>query len=122
MADYKRYISQIQENGNVMISEDVVAAIVAHSLAEVEGVGSLGAKPGITIKDFETKKNWNKSLKVVIAEDNNISIDCTLMVAFGHSVVDVANSVQQVVTTNVESMTGVKVNYVNVNVCGIARE
>ena len=122
MADYKRYITQLQENGNVMISEDVVAAIVAHSLAEVEGVGSLGTKPGITIKDFETKKNWGKSLKVVIAEDNNISIECSLMVTFGHSVLDVSNAVQQAVTTNVESMTGVKVNYVNVNICGIVHK
>ena len=32
MADYKRYITQIQENGSVMISEDVVAAIAEHAL------------------------------------------------------------------------------------------
>ena len=41
MAEYKQYITQIQENGNVMISEDVVANIVAHAMAEVEGIGSL---------------------------------------------------------------------------------
>ena len=40
MAEYKQYITQIQENGSVMISEDVVATIVAHALSEVEGVGS----------------------------------------------------------------------------------
>ena len=39
MAEYKQYITQIQENGNVMISEDVVAAIVANALAEVDGIG-----------------------------------------------------------------------------------
>ena len=50
MAEYKQYITQIQENGNVMISEDVVATIVAYALAEVEGVGSLGVKPGIVVK------------------------------------------------------------------------
>ena len=31
MAEYKQYITQIQENGSVMISEDVVATIVAHA-------------------------------------------------------------------------------------------
>ena len=31
MADNKRYITQVQENGNVMISEDVVTTIVAHA-------------------------------------------------------------------------------------------
>ena len=49
MAEYKQYITQIQENGSVMISEDVVATIVAHALSEVEGVGSLGIKPGVSI-------------------------------------------------------------------------
>ena len=121
MAEYKQYITQIQENGNVMISEDVIAAIVAHGLAEVDGIGSLGSKPGIVIADFAAKKNWSKSLKILIAEDNTVSIDCSIMVAYGNSVVDVAAAVQQNVTSNVESMTGVKVANVNVNVCGIVR-
>lgn len=122
MAEYKQYITQIQENGNVMISEDVIATIVAHALAEVDGIGSLGAKPGIGVADFDIKKHWSKSLKILIAEDNNVSIDCSVMVAYGNSVVDVAAAVQQNVTANVESMTGVKVNAVNVNICGIIRK
>ena len=122
MAEYKQYITQIQENGNVMISEDVIATIVAHALAEVDGIGSLGSKPGIGVADFDVKKHWSKSLKILIAEDNNVSIDCSVMVAYGNSVVDVAAAVQQSVTASVESMTGVKVNMVNVNICGIIRK
>lgn len=122
MAEYKQYITQIQENGNVMISEDVIATIVAHALAEVDGIGSLGSKPGIVISDFAAKKNWSKSLKILITEDNSVSIDCSVMVAYGISVVEVAAAVQQNVTANVESMTGVKVSEVNVNICGIVRK
>ena len=122
MAEYKQYITQIQENGNVMISENVIATIVAHALAEVDGIGSLGSKPGIVIADFAAKKNWSKSLKILIAEDNTVSIDCSIMVAYSYSVVDVASAVQQTVTANVENMTGVKVNGVNVNVSGIVRK
>ena len=122
MAEYKQYITQIQENGNVMISEDVVANIVAHAMAEVEGIGSLGSKPGVTLADFATKKTWSKGLKVMISEDNSVAIECTLMVSFGNSVVDVAAAVQQAVASNVESITGVKVTNVNVNVCGIVQK
>ena len=121
MAEYKQYITQIQENGNVMVSEDVIATIVAHALAEVDGIGSLGTKPGITVEDFGTKKQWSKSLKIHIAEDNSLSIDCSIMIAYGNSVVDVSKAIQQTVANNVESMTGVKVAVVNVNVCGIVR-
>ncbi len=110
MADYKRYITQAQENGNVMISEDVVAAIAEHALLEVEGAALL--------RDI---KNWNKGMKILIAEDNAVSVSINITVTFGHSVVDVANNVQNVITTAVENMTGVKVAEVNVNICGIAK-
>ena len=38
MADYKQYITQVQESGTVMISEDVVATIVINAIEEVEGI------------------------------------------------------------------------------------
>ena len=110
MADYKRYITQTQENGNVMISEDVVAAIAEHALLDVEGAALL--------RDI---KNWNKGMKILIAEDNAVSVSINITVTFGHSVVDVANNVQNVITTAVENMTGVKVAEVNVNICGIVK-
>ena len=121
MAEYKQYITQIQENGSVHISEDVVATIVAHALSEVEGVGSLGVKPGISVNDFGTKKNWSKSLKIQIAENNSLAIECSIMVAYGYSVVDIARAVQQQVTNSLENRTGVKVTSVSVSVCGIVR-
>ena len=37
MAENKQYITQAQENGSVMISEDVIATIVEQAIAEVEG-------------------------------------------------------------------------------------
>lgn len=111
MADYKRYITQTQENGNVMISEDVVAAIAEHALNDVEGAALLR----------DIKKNWNKGIKILIAEDNSVSISVNITVAYGHSVVDVANNAQTAVTASVENRTGVKVSEVNVNICGIAK-
>lgn len=110
MADYKRYITQAQENGSVMISEDVVAAIAEHALLEVEGASLL--------RDI---KNWNKGIKILIAEDNSVAISMNITVTFGYSVVEVAASAQSAVTASVENRTGVKVSEVNVNICGIAK-
>ena len=121
MAEYKQYITQIQENGNVMISEDVVTNIVEHALFEVEGVDSIITKPGSDIADF-IGKNWGKGMKILISEDNSITISCNIAVKYDHSVIEVANNVQNVLTAAVESMTGVKVTSVNVNVCGIVRK
>lgn len=122
MADNKQYISQIQETGSVLISEDVISAIVAHAATEVEGVVCLSTKPGSDIAELIAKKNWGKGLKILIAEDNSVSIDCNVTVSYGQSVVTVAKNVQEAITNDLESMAGIKITTVNVNVCGIVRQ
>lgn len=115
MAENKQYITKIQENGNVMISEDVVSTIVEHALTEVEGVVKGGS-------EVVGKKSWGKGIRIVIAEDNTLTIGCNIVVAYGESVMNVANAVQASITNAVESVTGVTVTDVNVNVCGIVRK
>lgn len=122
MAEYKQYITQIQENGNVMISEDVVCTIAVQSLAEVEGVVGLNTKGGSDLNEIAAKKSWGKAMKVQICEDNSLNVECNILVAYGNAVVDVAKAVQVAATNALESMTGVKVNGVNVNVSGIVRK
>ena len=121
MAEYKQYITQIQENGNVMISEDVVCTIATHALAEVEGVAGFSAKPGADIIELFGKKHAGKGLKVLIAEDNSLTVHCNVMIKYGHSIVDVAAAIQNGIRNSLESMTGAKVAAVDVNVCGIVR-
>lgn len=115
MAEYKQYITQIQENGNVMISEDVIATIVEQTLTEVDGVVKGGA-------DVVGKKSWGKGMRIAIAEDNSLTIGCNIIVGYGESVINVAKAVQEAITMAVESVTGVSVSDVNVNVCGIVRK
>ena len=122
MADNKNYIKQVQENGTVMISEDVIGTIVDHTINEVEGIAGLSTKPGADIAEMIGKKNWGKGIKITINENEMLHIDCNIVVAYGQSVVCVANAVQNAVTAALESTTGVKVAAVNVNVCGIAQQ
>ena len=122
MADNKAYITQVQENGSVMISEHVIATIVDHAINEVDGIVGLSTKPGSDIAEMIGKKSWGKGLRITINENDEVYIDCNVVVAYGQSVVTVANSLQVAVTNAVESMTGIKVASVNVNVCGIAQQ
>ena len=122
MAENKQYITQIQDNGTVMISEDVVATIVSQAVKDVEGVVGLSTKPGADIADMIGKKNWGKGLRIDIGEDNSLTVDCDVIVCYGQSVVAVAGTVQEAVVAALESATGVTVNAVNVNVCGIVRQ
>lgn len=122
MAEYKQYITQEQENGAVLISEDVIATIVAHAVTDVEGVVGLNTKAGADIAELIGKKNWGKGVKILINEENTLEIDCNVSVSYGQSVVAVAKAVQDAVSTAVESMTGVQIKSINVNVCGIVRQ
>ena len=120
MAEYKQYITKVQENGNVMISEDVIEAIVAQTIAEVEGVHGLDVKPGADIADL-IGKNWGKGMKIVIGEDNELTISCNVQIIYGSSVIEVAKNAQLAITAAVENAAGVTVREVNINVCGIVR-
>ena len=102
MAEYKQYITQVQENGNVMISEDVIATIVENTLTEVDGVVKGGG-------DVVGKKSWGKGIRIAIAEDNSLTIGCNIIVGYGESVINVAKAVQEAITMAVESVTGVAV-------------
>ena len=115
MAEYKQYITQVQENGNVMISEDVIVTIMNQALTEVDGVVKGGS-------DVVGKKSWGKGIRITIADDNTLALGCNIIVGYGESVINVAKAVQEAITTAVESVTGVKVTDVNVNVCGIVRK
>lgn len=122
MAENKQYITKVQDNGTVMISEDVLCTIVEHAATEVEGVAGLCTKPGADIADMIGKKAWGKGMKISIAEDNSVTIECNIMVNYGQSIVNVAKSVQDAVTAAIASTAGVPVTTINVNVCGIVRQ
>ena len=122
MADNKQYISQAQDHGHILISEDVIGSIVVQAVNDVNGVVGLSTKPGADIAEKIGRKNWGKGIKVVVDEDNKVSIDCNVIVTYGQNVVAAASAVQVAIYNAVDAMTGVKVSSVNVNVCEIVRQ
>ena len=122
MSETREYITQVQDNGTVQISEEVVSTIVLNALTEVEGYAGLNTKPGADIVEMIGKKNWGKGIKVTITEHNELHIDCNICIYYGHSVMAVAKNLQDAVSSALESTIGVNVLGVNVNVCGIIRK
>ena len=117
----KQYITKVEENGSVMISEDVIVSIVTQAVAEVEGVVSISSKPTKELADM-IGINWGKGMKINIGEDTAVTIDVDVIIGYGQSVVTIAGAVQSSIIAAVQSMTGVETVVVNVNVCGIARQ
>lgn len=121
MADNKQYITRIQANGKTMISEDVLVSIALQALHEVEGFAGLSSKPGADIADL-IGKNWGKGVKITISPKNDVKVECTVLIHYGFSIVDVAKEIQTNIASEIESVAGVKVTGVHVNVCGIVRK
>lgn len=121
MAENKQYIVQQQDNGSVLISEDVLCTIIAQAISEVDGVVGLSSKPGADIAEIIGKKNWGKGMKIDI-ENNTLSVDCNITIAYGQNVVTVAAAAQETVRNALVSMANVQVAAINVNVCGIIRQ
>lgn len=109
MSDSKEYVSRSDELGGIHISEEVLATIAAAAALEVEGVGSL-ANAG--------KKNLARDVRVKM-EDDKVQVDLSILMSYGATIPEMGKAVQDAVKTAIESMSGLEVSAVNVNVAGI---
>lgn len=104
--------------GTVKIANDVVSVIAGLAATEVEGVA--GMSGGITrdITEMLGMRSLSKGVKVEVGEKET-AIDLFIIVEYGMKISDVARNVQENVKNKVETMTGLKVVEVNVNVQGV---
>lgn len=110
--------TQGEDNG-IKISDDVVAVIAGVAVSEVPGVaGMSGGFAGGISEVLSGKKNLAKGIKVEVAEKET-KIDVNIIVEYGTRIPDVAFEIQTRVKKAVESMTGLKVEEVNVHVQGV---
>ena len=120
MGDNKEYLTQKDELGNIMISEDVLAVITAAAANEVEGVAGLYGTAKV-LTELLGIKNQTRGIRIQLTEQS-VQVDLSISVKYGYTVVDVARAVQDAVYNNIEAMTGLKAECVNVNVGGVAFE
>ena len=118
MGENKEYVTHTDELGNIHISEEVLAVIAAAAALEVEGVSSLAANLGTDIAELLGKKNLTRGIRVQVTEES-VVVELSILVKYGYTIPDVARAVQDAVYTNIESMSGLTVEAVNVNVGGI---
>ncbi|NLW40208.1 MAG: Asp23/Gls24 family envelope stress response protein [Tissierellia bacterium] len=106
------------KHGTVKIANEVVSVIAGLAATEIEGVTSMSG--GITgdITEMLGMKNLSKGVKVEVGEKET-AIDIYIIVEYGYKISEVASKVQQNVKDAVETMTGLKVVEVNVNVQGV---
>lgn len=111
-----------EEIGNIKISVDVVSTIAGIAAAEVKGVaGMYTSFAGGIAEMFSSKKNPNKGVKVEMSEES-VTVDLYIVVDYGIRIPELAWEVQENVSANIESMTGLKVDKVNIHIEGVSFE
>lgn len=111
---------KVQINGNVKISDDVIATIANIAVSEVDGVAKKYTKPDA--KSILGKKNIAKGVRVTRISDEVIGLEIDIVVLYGAKLVEVAWNVQDNVKNHVESMTGLSVEKVNVHIVNVEIE
>ncbi|MCC8169454.1 MAG: Asp23/Gls24 family envelope stress response protein, partial [Oscillospiraceae bacterium] len=102
------------------ISVDVVSTIAGIATAELEGVADMYSSfAGGIAERLGAKKNPSKGVKVEMTDDT-VSIDLYIVVEYGVRIPELAWEIQENVKNNVETMTGLSVEKVNIHIEGVS--
>ncbi len=108
--------------GQVQIADEVIAVIAGTATLEADGVvGLAGNFTDGLAAEILGKKNFAKGVRIE-ATDDQVVIEINMIVRFGCKVHEVSADVQRHVKNAVETMTGLTVSEVNLNVTGIQME
>ncbi len=110
--------ANIDKDGNISISPEVIATISAIAAKSVEGVSDMINSLSGGFAELLGKKNPGKGVKVAI-NGRDVKIDMYVVVEYGIKIPDVAWEIQGKVKNEVEAMTGLNVTAVNVNIEGV---
>ncbi len=106
------------EQGQIVIADEVVAIIAGIAATEVTGVDSMyGGWSGEIISRMGIR-DLKKGVSIVI-EDGHVTVKLNLNVKYGYSIPEVSWNVQDKVAAAIESMTGLSVLEVNIRIAGV---
>jgi uncharacterized alkaline shock family protein YloU len=124
IASRPRATELITEQGKTTIADQVVAKIAGTAAREVAGVnrletqGATGALASLTQRVGGTTENPAQGVRVEVGE-REAAIDIKMSVQYGVSIPQVAEAVRDNIINRVQSMTGLSVKEVNVEVSDI---
>jgi len=111
----------VTDRGRTSVADPVVAKIAGVAAQEIDGVhamGGTGARVIGAVKDRLGAGSQNQGVSVEVGE-RQAAVDLTLVVEYGVSITDLAQGVRDNVIDRVETMTGLEVTEVNIDVSDV---
>lgn len=110
----------LEDYGDIRIADEVISIVASLAAQEVPGV--LGMSGGFTdgINRFLGKENASKGVRLKF-EGKTVNANVYINVEYGSCIPEIALEVQEKVKEAIEAMTGYEVQFVDVNVEGVAK-
>ncbi len=107
----------------VKIAGDVIATIAGLAATEIEGIASMQGNLTNEIVGKLGMKNLTKGVTIQFEEDGNtVSVALAVIMKYGYSIPKACKAVQERVKTAIETMAGLKVSEVNIDIVGVDTE
>ncbi|WP_080874575.1 Asp23/Gls24 family envelope stress response protein [Oceanobacillus timonensis] len=104
--------------GSVQIVPEVLEVIAGFAATEVKGVTSMHGNFATGVAEKFGRKSHGKGVRVELT-NNGAIIDIYVILQFGKSIPELASKLQTNIKQNIQTMTSIQVEEVNVHVAGI---
>ena len=110
--------------GDRSMTQGFVAQYAAEAALHIDGVVSLVPSFAVALKEKAGVIHEGKGVRVVFDEkdDNTVSVTVYPVIEYGKIIPEVAWNVQEKIKSDVENFTGLKVDSVDVYVCGVVEK
>ncbi|MGO4936592.1 Asp23/Gls24 family envelope stress response protein [Fundicoccus sp. Sow4_H7] len=107
-------------NGQITLSNEVIATVVGAAVTDNYGVVGMVSKNLFRDNIIEILRKENYSKGIVISQtDDDVAVDVYILVTYGTKISVICQNIQQAVKYNVEQLLGFELSYVNVHVQGV---
>ena len=110
----------LEDYGDIRIADEVIRIVASLAAQEVPGVVSMSGGLTDGINRFLGKENASKGVRLKF-EGKTVNASVYINVEYGYCIPEIALEVQEKVKEAVEAMTGYEVQFVDVNVEGVAK-
>ena len=120
MAENKNLVINVNGDGGVNISEEVVGIIAGLGAFEVEGVEPLAGNLTADTISKAGQGKLAKAVRVVDADPGKIVVRMAINMKYGYEIPKVSGMVQEKVKQAVETMTGLEVTAVDIRIATVS--
>ena len=107
-----------EHDDSIKIADEVIKCIAAYAAADIEGVAGMAGNATNELIAKLGGKTLEKGVKLGV-NGEDVKVALSVVLKYGYSIPDISVKIQDKVRTTIESMTGLSVSSVDVNIADI---